>query len=44
MLAMGADHIAAAAGGDAILILAMPVLWMLGVILFVVLKLRSHQR
>ena len=42
MLVMGADHVAAAAGGEAILILAMPVLWILGVIAFVALKLRSR--
>ena len=42
MLVMGADHVAAAAGGEAILILAMPVVWILGVIAFVALKLRSR--
>ena len=44
MLAMGADHVAAAAGAHAILILAVPVLWMVGVIVFVALKLRSPRR
>ena len=44
MLAMGADHVAAAAGADAILILVVPVLWILGVIVFVALKLRSPRR
>ena len=42
MLVMGADHVAAAAGGEAILILAIPVLWILGVIVSVALKLRSR--
>ena len=42
MLVMGADHVAAAAGGEAILILAIPVLWILAVIVFVSLKLRSR--
>ena len=42
MLVMGADHVVAAAGDEAILILAMPVLWILGVIVSVALKLRSR--
>jgi len=42
MLVMGADHVAAATGGEAVLILAMPVLWILGVIVFVAIKLRSR--
>jgi hypothetical protein len=42
MLVIGADHVAAAAGSDAILYLAIPVLWVLGVIAFVALKLRSR--
>jgi len=42
MLVIGADHIAAAAGGDAIALLLVPVLWILGVIVFVALKLHSR--
>ena len=41
MLVIGADHIAAASGGDAILLLAIPVLWMIGVVVFVALKFHS---
>jgi hypothetical protein len=40
MLVIGADHVAAAAGADAIALLAIPALWILGVIVFVALKLR----
>lgn len=42
MLAIGADHVPAAAGGDAILVPAIPVLWIVGVIVFITLKLRSR--
>jgi hypothetical protein len=42
MLLIGADHVAAAAGSDAILLLAIPVLWVVGVIVFVAFKFRSR--
>jgi hypothetical protein len=42
MLAIGADHIAAAVGSDAIVFALIPVLWILGVIVFVAFKFRSH--
>jgi hypothetical protein len=42
MLLIGADHVAAVAGTDAILLLAIPVLWIAGVIAFIALKLRSR--
>jgi hypothetical protein len=42
MLVIGADHVAAAAGGDALLLLAIPVLWIIGVILFVAFKFRTR--
>jgi hypothetical protein len=42
MLLIGADHVAAVAGTDAILRLAIPVLWIAGVIAFIALKLRSR--
>ena len=42
MPAIGADHIAAASGGDAILLLAIPVLWMIGVVVFVAFKFHSR--
>ena len=42
VLVIGADHIAAASGGDAILLLAIPVLWMIGVVVFVALKFHSR--
>jgi len=42
MLLIGADHVAAAAGGDAMLFLAIPVLWIIGVIVFVAFKFRSR--
>ena len=38
MLWMGTDHVAAAAGADAVLLLAFPVLWIIGVIVFVAFK------
>jgi hypothetical protein len=42
MLAIGADHIAAASSGEAMLLLAIPVLWIVGVIVFVAFKLHSR--
>ena len=42
MLVIGADHVAAAAGGDAMLLIAIPVLWIIGVVVFVALKFRSR--
>jgi len=42
MLVIGADHVASAAGADAIVLLAVPVLWIVGVVLFVAFKL--HRR
>jgi hypothetical protein len=42
MLLIGADHVAAAAGSDAILLLAIPVLWVVGIIVFVAFKFRSR--
>jgi hypothetical protein len=42
MLVIGADHVAAAAGADAIALLAIAALWIVGVILFVAVKLRSR--
>jgi hypothetical protein len=40
MLLIGADHVTAAAGGDALLLV--PALWILGVVVFVALKLHSR--
>jgi hypothetical protein len=42
MLMTGTDHVAAAFGGDAIVLLAIPALWLLGVIVFVAVKLRAR--
>jgi hypothetical protein len=42
MLVIGADHVAAAAGSETIVLLAIPVLWVVGVIVFVAFKFRSH--
>ncbi len=42
MLVIGPDHVASAAGADAIVLLAIPVLWIVGVVLFVVFKF--HRR
>ena len=42
MLFIGADHVAAAAGSETIVLLAIPVLWVLGVIVFVAFKFRSR--
>jgi hypothetical protein len=38
MLVIGTDHVAAATGADAVLLLAIPVLWVIGVIVFVAFK------
>ena len=40
--AIGADHRAPATETDAVLLLALPLLWVLGVVLFIVLKFRSR--
>ena len=42
MLLIGADHVAAAAGSEMIVLLATPVLWVVGVIVFVAFKFRSR--
>jgi len=42
MLVIGTDHVAAAAGADAVLLLAIPVLWIIGVIVFVAFKFHSR--
>ena len=42
MLVIGADHVAAATGGDAIVLLAIPVLWIAGVIVFIAFKMRAR--
>jgi hypothetical protein len=42
MLVIAADHVAAAAGGDAILFLAIPALWIVGVVLLIAFKFRSR--
>lgn len=42
MLVIGADHVAAAAGGNALLLLAIPVLWIVGVVVFVAFKFRPR--
>ena len=42
MLAIGADHVTAAAGPDAVLLALIPVLWMIGVVAFIALKHRSR--
>ena len=42
MLLIGADHVAAAAGGDVIVLIAIPALWIVGVIVFVAFKFRSR--
>ena len=42
MLLIGADHVAAAAGSEVIVLLAIPVLWVVGVIVFVAFKFRSR--
>ena len=42
MFMIGADHVAAATGADAILLLAIPVLWMIGIIVLVAFKFHSR--
>jgi len=42
MLVIGADHVPAAVGLDGIVVLAVPVLWVVGVIVFVAFKLRAR--
>ncbi len=42
MLVIGPDHVAAAAGADAVVLLAIPVVWVVGVIVFVAFKLRAR--
>ena len=42
MLVIGADHVAAAAGGDALLLLAVPVLWIIGVVILVAFKFHAR--
>ena len=42
MLVIGADHVAAASGGEAILFLAIAALWIVGVIVFVAFKFHSR--
>jgi len=40
--AIGADHRAPATATDAVLLIALPALWLLGVVVLIVLKLRSR--
>ena len=42
MLVIGADHVAALAGTDAIVLLAIPALWIAGVIVFIAFKFHSR--
>ena len=42
MLMIGADHVAAVTGGDAILFLAIAALWIVGVVVFVAFKFHSR--
>jgi len=42
MLSIGADHVAAAGGSEAMLLLAIPALWLVGVVVFVAVKFRSR--
>ena len=42
MRMIGADHVAAAAGGEAMLLLAIPALWIVGVIVFIAFKFHSR--
>lgn len=42
MLVIGADHVAAATSGEEMLLLAIPALWIVGVILFIAFKLQSR--
>jgi hypothetical protein len=41
MLVIDADHVAEVAGGEAIGLLAIPALWIIGVVVLVAVKLRS---
>jgi hypothetical protein len=42
MLVIGADHVATAASGDAIVLLAIPTLWIVGVIVFIAFKFHTR--
>ena len=42
MLVIGAGHMPAAAGAEALGVLAVPLLWMAGVLLVIAYKLRSR--
>lgn len=42
LMVTGADHIARAGGGDTVILLAIPLLWILGVVLFVIYKFRTR--
>jgi len=42
VLVIGADHVTTAGGADAAFLLAIPALWLVGVILVVVYKYRSR--
>jgi hypothetical protein len=42
MFVIGADHVAAASGSDAMLFLAIPVVWIIGVIVVVAFKFRTR--
>jgi len=40
--ALAADHMRPAIGGDAVIMLALPALWIAGVVLLIVRKLRAR--
>ena len=42
VLMIGADHVAAVGGADAILFLSIPVIWIIGVVLLIAFKFRSR--
>jgi len=42
MLVIGTDHVAAATGADAVLLLAIPVLWIIGVVILVAFKFHAR--
>ena len=42
MLVIGADHVTAVGSSDAVLFALIPVLWMIGVVAFIALKLHSR--
>ena len=42
MVVIGSDHIAAAVGADAIVLLVIPVLWIAGVVVFIAFKMRAR--